>query len=111
MSEVDESRFPIYLHKRYSSTLRYTILPELPAPFQSPRRFTRVNIEPQSVLACFTHWVLPYQMIGIDSSGLHRLYTIRILFICHGLLGKSGFTFSKKWFTKYLKSQKANLNR
>jgi len=50
-----------------------------------------VKIEPQSVLACFTHWVLPYQMVETGLNGLHKLHAIIALFICHGLLGKSGF--------------------
>ena len=49
-----------------------------------------VKIEPQSVLACFTHWVLPYQMVKSGLNGLHKLQTIKILFICHELPGKSG---------------------
>jgi hypothetical protein len=49
-----------------------------------------VKIEPQSVLACFTHWILLYQMVETGLDGLHGLYTIKRLFICHGLFGKFG---------------------
>jgi hypothetical protein len=49
-----------------------------------------IKLEPQSVLACFTDWVLLQQMVKTGLNGLHRLYTIKILPICHELLGKSG---------------------
>ena len=55
-----------------------------------------VKIEPQSVLACFTHWVLPYQMVETGLNGLHGLYTIKFNSICHPLLGKSGLKVSDK---------------
>ena len=49
-----------------------------------------IKIELKSVLAQFTHWVLPYRMVESGLNGLHKLYAIIILFICRGLLGKSG---------------------
>ena len=49
-----------------------------------------IKIELKSVLAYFTYWVLPYRMVETSLNGLHKLHAITILFICRGLLGKSG---------------------
>ena len=52
-----------------------------------------VKIEPQSVLACFTHWVLPDHRVESGLGGLHKLYAIKSEFICHTLLGESGINY------------------
>ena len=49
-----------------------------------------IKLEPQSVLPCFADWVLLQQMVKTGLNGLHMLYTIKILSICHELLKKSG---------------------
>ena len=37
-----------------------------------------VKIEPKSILASFTHWVLQLRTVKAGWSGLHKLYTINI---------------------------------
>ena len=46
----------------------------------------------RSVLACFTHWVLPLRMTETGLYGLHRLHTIKLQSTSHELLGKSGLS-------------------
>jgi len=80
-------------------------------PMKFKLQFT-VKIEPHSVLACFTHWILPHLIVKTGLNGLHRLYTIKFNYICHPLLGKSGlklfwlgFLYVRQVFNKICQSE------
>ena len=51
-----------------------------------------VKIEPKSILASFTHWVLQIRTVKTGLNSIHKLYTIKIQFVCHCLLGKCGLS-------------------
>ena len=75
-----------------TSFLCLTFLP-IPADYFCSVKFElqfTAKIEPQSVLACFTHWILLHLIVKTGLNGPHKLYTSKFLFICHGLFGKSG---------------------
>jgi len=57
-----------------------------------------VKIEPQSVLACFTHWVLPYHRVESGLSGLHKLHTTEFQANCHPLYGESGILLILRYY-------------
>ena len=54
------------------------------------RVLSAVKIEPKSILASFTHWVLQFRIVKTGLNGIHKLYTIKILLFFKDLFGKSG---------------------
>jgi hypothetical protein len=69
-----------------------------------------VKIDSQSVLSAFTHKVLPFRIVKTGLSGLHNLYTIKFLFFCHLLLGKSGFMIWRSGWGTRIRTQKTTVD-
>ncbi len=49
-----------------------------------------VKIEPISILASFTHWVLQFSIMITQSNAFHKLYSNKFHFFCTTSYGKSG---------------------
>lgn len=57
-----------------------------------------IKTESQRILVGFPHRVLPEQMLETGLNGPHSPYSIKSRFICHALLGESGFRFMSERF-------------